>query len=266
MTYLKRSNVSGRRARLATWGIAALFAALFLLHYLFPRLYPNLFLPIVNAIVKSESGALGWIADMGKVASSKYSLVKENASLRREIASRDSTALLLDNLRVENESLKARLGRSGQGRDVLGVVLSRPPISAYDTLIIDLGSSDGVGIGDRVYADGDILIGEVAETYSRQSKVALFSSPGRIVPIQLGRSGVQVQAVGRGAGNFSAKLPVEIGVEEGDPIILPQIRVHTFGVVEKVVVDSSDSLQTILFKAPVNINEIRFVEVDIDTR
>jgi hypothetical protein len=59
-----------------------------------------------------------------------------------------------------------------------------------------------------------------------------------------------------------AKLPVEIDVNEGDTIVIPQIRPHAFGVVEKIVVDSSDSMQTILFKMPVNIHEFRFVRVD----
>ncbi|MBI5134142.1 MAG: rod shape-determining protein MreC [Candidatus Taylorbacteria bacterium] len=266
MTYLRRSNVSEKKSRLATLGIVALFVVLFLVHYFFPRFYPSVFLPITSLFAKSESGFTGWIGNMARVASSKYSLVKENDGLRREIASREASALLLNDLRTENESLKALLGRTGEGHDVLGVILSRPPMSPYDTLIIDIGSVDGVEAGDKVYAEGDILIGDVAEAYAHQSKVDLFSAPGRIIPILLGKSGVQIQAVGRGAGNFSARLPVEIGVEEGDPIILPQIRPHTFGVVEKIMVDSSDSLQTMLFKAPANINEIRFVEVDIDTR
>ena len=61
-------------------------------------------------------------------------------------------------------------------------------------------------------------------------------------------------------------LPVEVGVQENDIILLPQIRPHTFGVVETVLVDSSDSLQTILFKSPVNINSLRFVEVDRNSK
>lgn len=262
MTYLKRSNVSGKRSQMTTALIVAALLALFGVHYFFPTALPRVFLPVTSIFWQSESSTIGWFASMGKIVTSKYSLIKENKRLKNEIVSRDSSALMLSSLIEENENLKSALGRSATGDDILGVILSRPPMSPYDTLIIDIGTADGVAVGNKVYTEGDVLVGDIAEAYLHQSKVSLFSSPGRTTSILIGSSTVETLATGRGAGNYVAKLPVEVKIKKGDPIITPQIRMHTFGVVEEIMVDSSDSLQTILFKTPINIHEFRFVEVD----
>jgi rod shape-determining protein MreC len=262
MTYLRRSNPAAKRGRMTTSFIILGIAILFSVHYIFPKVYPTIFYPITSIFWKSESSSVGFFVRMGQLVSSKYSLVKENKRLRDEIMSRDSSMLLLDALRKENESLKSTLGRTGGGDDVLGVILSRPPVSPYDTLVIDIGSNDGVKVGNKVYTDGDTIIGDIVEVFGNHSKVSLYSSPGRTSSIIIGASNVETQAVGRGGGDFTAKLPVEIDVKEGDTIVIPQIRPHAFGVVERIIVDSSDSMQTILFKMPINIHEFRFVRVD----
>ena len=262
MTYLKRSNVGAKRGRMATFTIVFLLVFFFAIEYFFPKAYSSALYPVASLFWKAEDATVGWFVDMGKMVSSKYRLVKENKRLSDEVVARNGSILMLDALRKENEDLKNALGRMSKGNFVLGVILSRPPMSPYDTLVIDIGESDGVKVGNKVYADGDTLIGDVAEVYPSQSKVSLFSTPGRIVPVMVGTSNVETQATGRGGGNFVAKLPVEVGIKEGDTIIMPQLRPHTFGVVERIQVDSSDSLQTILFKAPVNIHQFRYVEVD----
>ncbi len=262
MTYLRRTNPAAKRGKRTTSFIVLCVLGLFLVHFFFPRFYPALLYPVTSLFWKSESNAIGGFVYLAKIVQSKYSLVKENKRLSDEISSRDSSMLLLDSLRKENESLKSTLGRTAKGNDLLGVILSRPPISPYDTIIIDVGSNDGVTVGDKVYTDGDTLVGDIAETYANQSKVSLYSTPGRVIPIIIGSTNAEVQAVGRGGGNFTAKLPVELEVKKGDTIIMPQIRPHIFGVVEDILVDSSDSLQTVLFKTPINIHEFRFIQVD----
>jgi len=262
MTYLRRSNVQAKKNRnlsiLVIMGVVLLFAV----HVAFPNFYAGLISPIASIAWKSESSVLGGFSRLGSLVRSKYALLIENGRLEREIESRDTGALLLESLRRENEELKALLGREHSGKDVLGLVLSRPPLTFYDTLIIDIGSSDGIVAGDKVYAGGTVLLGDVSEVFGATARVSLFSTPGRIVPVVFGSSTVQAQATGRGGGNFEARLPVDIEIRKGDSITFPHIRSHVFGIVEEIIVDSTDSLQTILFKAPVNMHELRFVEVE----
>jgi cell shape-determining protein MreC len=266
MTYLRRSNVQAKKNRATVALVVAGLFGVFLVQYLFPTFYAGLFAPIASIAWKSESSVLGTIGRMGSIVRSKYSLLTENDSLRREIASRDAGAMLLDGLRRENEELKGLLGRARTGRDVVGLVLSRPPVSFYDTLIIDVGSSDGIEVGDKVYAQGAILVGDISETFGSTARVSLFSTPGRAVSVLFGSSTVQAEAIGKGAGNFEAHLPVGVEVSEGDAITFPHLRAHVFGIVESVSVDASDSLQTILFKAPINMHQLRFVEVETESK
>lgn len=262
MIYLKRSNVHEKKTRVKTAFVVVILVVVFLIHLVFPKAYGTILSPITSLFWNTESSVLGWFSYMGRIVGSKYNLIKENKRLTDEVAERDASMLLIDALRQENEELKKLGNRSGAGDDVLGVVFSRPPVTSYDTLVIDIGSTDGISVGNKVYALGDALIGDVVEVYAHQSKVSLFSTPGRTMPVLIGSSTVATEALGRGSGNFAVTLPADISVQVGDVILSSDIRPHTFGVIEKIEVDSSDSLQTIFFKAPINIQSIRFVQVD----
>jgi hypothetical protein len=54
-----------------------------------------------------------------------------------------------------------------------------------------------------------------------------------------------------------------VEVKESDVIVVPSITTNIFGIVEKVSFEEKDSFQTVLFKSPVNIAELNFVEVII---
>jgi hypothetical protein len=262
MTYLKRSNPRERKGKRVAWAIVILLVALFSVQFFFPRAYPSIIYPLFAPLWKSETGVLGWISHKIALAGSKADLVVENENLSQELASRDAGALLLETLKAENEQLKNALGRSGRRADVLALVISRPPISPYDTLIVDAGAKSGIKVGDNVYADGDVIIGDVVEVYTNQSKVSLFSTPGRTTLGRIGTSSVDTLITGSGSGGFTARVPVSITPHVGDIAAMPLIKPHVFGVVGSVSIDSTDSLATVLLTLPVNMNSVRFVEID----
>ena len=99
------------------------------------------------------------------------------------------------------------------------------------------------------------------EVFKNSARATLFSFPGRSADVLIGDSGIITTAIGRGGGNFEAKLPREIEIEAGDPIVIPEIDSHIFAVVEDVVSKPTDSFQTIYFKNPVNISELEWVVV-----
>lgn len=263
MIYLKRSNNEGKKNREILIVIIFILAILFGLYFFFPRFYPSIFYPVTSVAWKTETAVVDWFSFIGNMLKSKSSLLSENEAFKRELDTNKTSLLTLTALQQENENLKSILGRKPEGQMVLGVVMSRPPISPYDTLVIDSGSNDGIEVGDRVYTEGDVLIGEVAEIYSNESKVTLFSTPGKKTNISFVNSSVEVEAIGRGGGNFMANIPIDAGIKEGDMVILPDIKLHTFGIVKKIAADRANSFSTILFKTPININAVRFVEVQI---
>lgn len=201
------------------------------------------------------------------VLNSKQELLKENSLLKDELNQNNQELVLYDLLKKENDDLKNILNRNKLNQKlILSTVLLKPYLSPYDTLIIDVGSEDNVKVGDKVLADGNTYIGYIKEVYDNTSKVVLYSSDGEKVNVLIGDSSIEKEAVGIGGGNFKVEVPREIGVSEGDSITIPSISTNIFGVVEKIEYKESDAFQTILFKNPVNISELKYVEILISSK
>jgi len=249
----------------------------------------NIFLPIVAIIIfivifsfswtRSILFSVGtplWMAKNGinsffshnvNVFNSKEKLLNENSLLKEQIKSKEKEYILFNLLKKDNDDLKNILNRKKDGQKLLlGAVLVKPFLSAYDTLLIDVGSSDNVNVGDAVLADGNTFIGYISEVYANTSKVVLYSSPGEKVKVLIGDNNIEKEAVGLGGGNFSVETPREADVKEGDVIIIPSISPNVFGIVEKIEFKESDAFQNILFKNPTNISELRWVEVVLSNK
>lgn len=192
----------------------------------------------------------------------KQSLIDDKVALEQKLFMAGNLLALNQTLQTENDNLKDLLGRKEiKQKTVLATVLVKPPQTPYDSLIIDIGSDNNIKIGDKVMANANIYIGEVSEVMPSSAKVTLYSTPGRRLSVIISASSVTAEAVGVGGGNFNIQLPREVEVKEGDVITIPSITTNVFGIVEKVNFKDTDSFQTVLFKSPVNISELGFVEV-----
>jgi rod shape-determining protein MreC len=197
-----------------------------------------------------------------EIVRSKNSLISENSVLKSELEKTKNLSTMNYVLKGENDDLKLILGRKTTGVNfILGAILVKPSWSPYDTLIVDVGSSDGISIGDKVMVDGNVFIGYVSEVFSNTSKIVLYSSPGEKTNVLVGDNNLEKEAVGMGGGNFKIELPREVGVKEGDSIVIPSISPNIFGIVEKISYRETDAFQTLLFKSPSNISELKWVEV-----
>lgn len=194
----------------------------------------------------------------------KQGLIDERVAIERKLFMVGDLLALNETLKKENETLKSLLGRQDTKlKTVLASILAKPPQLPYDSLLIDIGENQQIKVGDQVVANTNIYIGEVSEVLSHSAKVSLYSTPGRKLSVVLGASAVTAEAVGIGGGNFNILLPREVEVKEGDVIVIPAITSNVFGIVEKVDFQDKDSAQKVLFKSPVNISELSFVEVVI---
>ena len=192
---------------------------------------------------------------------SKKTLIEENRFLVSRIEILETQLLSKNMMLEENNDLKELLGRSISPKGLLATVISKPNRSPYDTLLLDVGVEHGVALGDQVFAHEEVAIGRIGEVYSGISRVKLFSSPGEEIEVTIGSEHVGAVAHGRGGGNFEVTLPRGVDIKEGDVISFPSISTEVLGVVEKIQVTPADSFQTILFKNPVNMHELRFVLV-----
>ena len=222
---------------------------LLILAYLFIPPFKNLMQGIASPFFSVRERLIG---SVGSEAYQK--LQEENTLLRLQLLS-------LPLLEEENTQLKELFGRVGEDAGVLAVILKRPSETPYDTFIIDVGSEENISVGARVRVQGETVLGEVVEVYRSTSKVSLFSTPGRSVDVLIGPEGIAATAEGQGEGNFKVTLPRGVEIEEGNEVVLPNISPKVFGVVGKITGSDADPFQTILFKNPVNLQELNWVEV-----
>ncbi len=206
-----------------------------------------------------------YVSDIGAATfgslTSKNSIVSENQQLKDQLAE-VQVAIDRDKLLVqENSDLKDLLGRHSNNSTVLATVLSKPPMSLYDTAIVDVGSSDKVAVGDTVLALGYVPIGVVSSVNVHSSVVEFYSSSGQKINVNLGKN-IQTVAEARGNGNFLIKLPKGSLVAEGDPISAPSIGAEIFGHVENISSNENEPFIYLRFTLPVNISQLHFVQID----
>lgn len=195
---------------------------------------------------------------------SKSSITNENHNLIDEITFLRLRMSDYNILEKENQDLKDLLGRVGEKNDfILGNILSKPNRSPYDTLIIDIGSSDGLGVGNSVYVNGTIPIGSIERVYDHSALVSLYTNPGRKTEGFVDVSNVSVELTGRGGGNFEMIIPMELQIEKGTIIYLPGNNTKIIAYVDEVISSPTDPFKKVILSSPVNIQNLKWVEVKV---
>ncbi len=193
---------------------------------------------------------------------SKSALIMENEFLKHQLATSLALRTANDLLRLENEKLRAFLGRATDIDLIFAAVLVRPNRSPYDTLILDRGSLDGVSVGDFVTMEGgQIILGTIIETSATGSKSKLYSSDGTEISVLVGDGNTPGVAHGQGGSNFIVELPRGVDVREGDRVVTGEGEPRVLGVVGEIEARSSDVFDRVRFKSPINIQEVWLVEI-----
>lgn len=182
-------------------------------------------------------------------------LVEKNIALEKEI-------LALGPLSAENEELKSLFLRNNNKEFLLASIISKPPQSPYDVIIVDAGTDEGVEPGMRVIAYSDIIIGYVTEVFRQISKVTLISSPGEEINVFIENAKLATVSAGLGGGNMEIKIPSSISISPGDKITTAETFPLLVGTVEKIDVNLPDPFQKILFRSPINLQQIKYVTIE----
>lgn len=199
------------------------------------------------------------------IANSFYSLQRMIFMQDGAVVSQVAENALVMSLQSENNQLRGLLGRSADKKNMtLSAVLVRPPQTPYDSIVIDAGSGMGLKVGDTIYAEMNFAIGKVVEVSERTATVTLFSSAGQKASVLIGSSTTAVLVEGRGGGNFYIKLPRNIEIAVGDPVVWPDIQTILLGSVDVVDLGSGDAFANVYFRSPININTLRYVQFKSD--
>lgn len=237
--------------------IATTVAVLLVIFNFFaPNALGGFFHAVAKPFWKIGNVAEDQTASAAGYAQSRRSLIAENENLKEALSSAQIRLQILELLAQENEELKALMGHGESKPVVLGYVLRAPGSSPYDTFIIDVGSNSGILPGDVVTVEGVLPIGTITEVYRTTALVRLYSSPGLETEVVIDGQETHVSAVGRGGGNFELKIPRDLAVVEGVNILLPGSTPQILGKVQSIEADVTHSLQTLLFRSPVNFSEV----------
>lgn len=200
---------------------------------------------------------------------SKNQLQEENLKLKERVLELELKVSLLTPVEKENEELKSLLSQIPSQKEkkyVLAAIISRPPQSPYDVLLVDAGLKNGVEKGMTVVAFNNILLGYVNEVFSQASKIKLVSFPGEETNVMIEPVSEEIKisaiSVGRGGGNMEIKIPSSIEIHSGDRIMTMGTFPLLMGIVEKVEINLSDPFQKIFFRLLFNLQELKYVMIE----
>ncbi len=89
----------------------------------------------------------------------------------------------------------------------------------------------------------------------------MFTNPGEKTNAVISSTNTYVDLIGRGGGNFEIILPRDFTLSEGENVLLPDLNNYLIAKVVSTISDARDSYQKALLISPVNIQELKFVQV-----
>jgi cell shape-determining protein MreC len=206
-----------------------------------------------SGAVNTGRGFLGLFGEKG-------TLVQENTDLKQRVVDDEEIILSLRAVASSYDELLTEFGRS-VASGTPATVLSRPPETPYDTLVIDAGNNVGVKEGGTVVLPSGIKIGTVASVSDTTSTVLLYSSSGVITSAVLERGNIPVELHGRGGGNVEFEVPRNTIVVAGDRILSASLDASLIAVVGEADAAATDALLTVLGSSPLNLSTLRSVLV-----
>ena len=261
MSYLLKSRPKRQYPWKAIF-IVLLFILLSLSAFLFPVLVRTVSYNISEPIWLLSDAATNSFTKIKDFFIFKNTLITENLSLRDEMAQLKLKEIDYEAVVKENQDLKSQFGRVNNANRILGNILSKPPRSPYDTLVIDVGAGEGVTLGNKVYLSGNVVIGLITSVTSHTSLVRLFSSGGEKQEAILLRTGTSFEIIGRGGANLKVEVPKDTDILLGDAFIYPGLSGSIIGSVYYIDTNSQSSFKTIYLRIPGNVFSSKYVFVE----
>ncbi len=194
--------------------VALVLFVLVLIFAILRFLLPGVLVAVASPFWSAGSSLSAGVGNVGSFFTDKATLTNERDRLLAENAAQYAKNALLD-ARVED--LERLLGSRTEAVDgVLAGVLSRPPVSPYDVLIVDAGSDSRVSVGSRADGPGGMPLGTVESVTKTSARILLYSTPGKETESWIGETRIPVTLVGEGSGAMSAVVAREAGIAVGD--------------------------------------------------
>lgn len=206
-----------------------------------------------NTLTASVQNVTNSFGNVSTLARERTRLLAQNDALVRENGT----------LRARVEDLTALIGTTTSSmRGVVANILTRPPESPYDTLILGAQGNTSVTVGDYVLVQGGTPIGKIVNVSSNFYRAELFSSPLATTTAWLGTKRIPLTLVGEGSGAFRARIPRQEKVLVGDKVFVPgPASMHFIGVVARIDNDPTATMVTLRIRPLVNIFSLTTVDI-----
>jgi cell shape-determining protein MreC len=186
---------------------------------------------------------------------SKKALEQKVMSLEEELIKSKISLISQNFVNSQIEDYNLELEKKTQGE--ISKVLNRPPFSPYDTLLILKGDNQ-IEVGDLVFVHG-LYVGEIASTDNYTATVKMRSSSGEKTVVRVGH--VEIEAEGKGGGQFIIKIPKDLELNVGDAVMVPSLNYSLIGSVGEIKEDPVATFKTVYFSIPIAFEDMNFVSV-----
>ncbi len=206
-----------------------------------------------TTLTASVDNVVSSFGDVNSLVREKNNLLKQNDELFRENK----------NLNARVDDLTKIIGTTTPTiHGIVAGVVSRPPESPYDTIVISASKKLEVSKGDFVLANDGTPVGKVSSVSTHTARVSLLSSPNATTTAWVGSGRIPVTLVGNGAGMFMVNVPRQINIAVGDSVFVAGPKmVRIIGVVLKKDSDPAATMVTLRVRPVVNIFSLTTVEV-----
>lgn len=261
---MKKTFLAKRNALLSSasisWGTGALaFAVLVLLVRLIaPNFFLQAFAPafsVSNVIALKSNAFFNSFSDVAALAARNERLTQENSALASE-----NQALLQKEASV-NALIGTPASQKTANPGILAGVVAHPPVSPYDTIVLSVGSSSGVMLGQEVFGEGGVPLGAVTSVTAEYSRATLFSSFGTVTHGWVKSADMPLNIFGAGGGAMSASLSRSAGVTVGDTVFAPGPGMLPIGTVVRIDSDPSAPGITLRIMPTMNPSSLTWVLV-----
>ena len=225
----------------------------------------------IDAFGRGISSVFGALAEMDELRTKNETLEQENARLENE---NDQAK----ELQRENELLTALLQlRNGFDYETrAAAVIGRESNEFRRVVTIDIGTTEGVELGDVVVASGGAVAGRVFEVGPNYARVLLISDTGSTVIGQLTTSAATGEVVGQLGGLLvMSKIDAAVDVVLGEEVVTAGIELNggirspfpkglVIGIVGDSRRDANEVVQTAFIEPAIDLDRLEYVLVILD--
>lgn len=289
MSYLQRNKPNRTGTPHYVW-ILVVSGVLLLLLFILPKQMRVVSTSIAKPIWSVERGTIFVLNSIGGFFISKNVLLSQNLTLRDQVEALQLKTIDYDIITAENQNLKnLQVSRDVSGTNsgevasssqsnvrfhsnglvssntkdrILARVLSKPPESPFDTLVLGSGSFEGVSIGEKVFLSDTLLVGIITDVTPHTSLVNLFSGSGEKTIVESTRTGASIELQGHGGANFIMNVPKDSDILWGDNFVYPALQSKILATVYFVDAAPQNSFKTIYLKIPKNIFATKWLFIE----